>query len=292
MSEQAMTAPLVELLGPTRRTHIVDIGANPIDGEPPYKSMLAAGLARLTGFEPQAEALARLEAAKGPNESYLPHAIGDGGEAWLNLCAYSGWSSLLTPRQAALEVFSYFKPNAQVIGRIPVRTTRLDDLTVLAEIDMLKIDVQGAELAVFQNAREKLRSAVAIQTEISFIALYDKQPSFGEIDIELRAQGFVPHCFKAVKFSPMAPYAKPESWTPATNQLLEADIVYVRDFVDPDAMSDEQLKHLCLIAQYLYGSIELCGRCIDLLQRRGALPPDTLARYTALLETARPSTAS
>ncbi|MDT3381991.1 FkbM family methyltransferase [Labrys neptuniae] len=287
-----MTTPLVELLGPARRTHIVDIGANPIDGDPPYKSMLAAGLARLTGFEPQAEALARLEAAKGPNESYLPHAIGDGGEAYLNLCAYSGWSSLLTPRQDALEVFSYFKPNAQVIGRIPVRTTRLDDLTVLPEIDMLKIDVQGAELAVFRNAREKLRSAVAIQTEISFVALYENQPGFGEIDIELRAQGFVPHCFKAVKFSPMAPYARPESWTPATNQLLEADIVYVRDFVDPDAMSDEQLKHLCLIAQYLYGSIELCGRCIDLLQRRGALPPDTLARYTALLETARPSTAS
>ena len=51
-----------------------------------------------------AEALARLEAAKGPNESYLPHAIGDGGEAYLNLCAYSGWSSLLTPRQDALEI--------------------------------------------------------------------------------------------------------------------------------------------------------------------------------------------
>lgn len=289
MSEQAMPAPLFELLRPARRSHIVDIGANPIDGEPPYKAMLAAGLARLTGFEPQAEALARLEAAKGPHESYLPHAIGDGTEAMLNLCAYSGWSSLLTPSRTALEVFSYFKPNAEVIGRIPVRTTRLDDLAVLPEIDMLKIDVQGAELAVFRHGREKLRSAVAIQTEISFVALYDNQPGFGEIDIELRTQGFVPHCFKAVKFSPMAPYARPESWAPATNQLLEADIVYVRDFVGPDAMTDEQLKHLCLLTHYCYGSVELCGRCIDLLCRRGALPADTLARYTALLERLRPA---
>ena len=33
----------------------------PIDGDPPYKAMLAAGLCEVTGFEPQAEALARLE---------------------------------------------------------------------------------------------------------------------------------------------------------------------------------------------------------------------------------------
>ena len=35
---------LTEILKPARATAIVDIGANPIDGEPPYKAMLAAGL--------------------------------------------------------------------------------------------------------------------------------------------------------------------------------------------------------------------------------------------------------
>ncbi|WP_448951033.1 FkbM family methyltransferase [Labrys neptuniae] len=283
-----MTSSLIELIGPARRTHIVDIGANPIDGEPPYHAMLQAGLCRLTGFEPQAEALARLEAAKGANEAYLPHAIGDGGEAYLNLCAYSGWTSLLTPRQAALEVFAPFKPNAEVIGRIPVRTTRLDDLEVLEDIDMLKIDVQGAELAVFRHGRQKLRSAVAIQTEISFITLYDDQPGFGEIDIELRAQGFVPHSFKAVKFGAMTPDIRPASWTPPASQLLEADLIYVRDFVDPDAMTTEQLKHLALLAHYCFGSVDLCGRCLDLLRRRGAVPAGALARYTALLDALRP----
>ena len=32
---------------------VVDIGANPIDGDPPYRLLLDAGLCRVTGFEPQ-----------------------------------------------------------------------------------------------------------------------------------------------------------------------------------------------------------------------------------------------
>ena len=34
-------------------TEIVDIGANPIEGEAPYRNLLAEGLCRVTGFEPQ-----------------------------------------------------------------------------------------------------------------------------------------------------------------------------------------------------------------------------------------------
>jgi hypothetical protein len=36
---------------------------------------------------------------------------------------------------------------------------------------------------------------VAIQAEISFVVLYKNQPSLGDVDLELRSQGFVPHCF-------------------------------------------------------------------------------------------------
>ena len=34
------------------------------------------------------------------------------------------------------------------------------------------------------------------------------------------------------------------------NQMLEADIVYVRDFSQASSMSVEQLKHLALIAHH------------------------------------------
>jgi hypothetical protein len=50
-------------------TRVVDIGANPVDGAPPYKPLLDAQLCRLTGFEPQPVALAELNRKKGTNKS-------------------------------------------------------------------------------------------------------------------------------------------------------------------------------------------------------------------------------
>ena len=48
---------LCQLLSPNRLTEVVDVGANPIVGDPPYKPMLDAGLCNVTGFEPQLDAL-------------------------------------------------------------------------------------------------------------------------------------------------------------------------------------------------------------------------------------------
>jgi len=69
--------PLNEILRPARLTSIVDIGANPIDGDPPYRAMLAAGLCEVTGFEPQESAFQKLEGKRGPRERYLRHALAD-----------------------------------------------------------------------------------------------------------------------------------------------------------------------------------------------------------------------
>lgn len=48
------------------RVKVVDIGANPIDGSPPYAALLKAGNADVVGFEPNPEALAKLNEMKGP----------------------------------------------------------------------------------------------------------------------------------------------------------------------------------------------------------------------------------
>jgi hypothetical protein len=60
------------ILAPERLTAVVDIGANPIDGSPPYKPMLTQRLCTVVGFEPQADALALLNQSKSEFETYLP----------------------------------------------------------------------------------------------------------------------------------------------------------------------------------------------------------------------------
>ncbi|TBW38244.1 FkbM family methyltransferase [Siculibacillus lacustris] len=271
-----------DLLRLARTTEIVDIGANPIDGDPPYKPMLAAGLCRVTGFEPQPEALAALLAAKGPHERYLPHAVGDGGTHELKICRASGLTSLYEPDPAAFALFDVLKPLSEVIERVEIATRRLDDIDEIEHLDFLKIDIQGGELDVFRSGRRKLAEAVAIQTEVSFMTLYQGQPAIGEIDVELRAQGFVPHCFAGVKLWPIAPCVIGGDPRRPLNQLLEADLVYVRDFAHPEGLSDDQLKHLATIAHHCYASIDLALRLILLLEQRGAVPPGTRKAYVAL----------
>jgi FkbM family methyltransferase len=271
------------LLSMGRLTHVVDIGANPIEGLPPYKLLLDAQLCRVTGFEPQASALAELNLKKGANEAYFPYAVGDGKEHILNLCAYSGWTSVFVPSAAALDAFSFFKNNARIVGQTRVQTRRLDDLVEVADIDFLKIDIQGGELAVFVHGREKLKNAVVIQTELQFVNLYEGQPSFGEVDQELRAQGFIPHAFAALKKWPISPLQFGGNPTQPLNQLLEADLVYVRDFIHADSMSSDQLKHLCLIAHSCYNSFDLAGRCVALLAQRGVISSGSLQQYIDIL---------
>lgn len=273
---------LADFLKPDRLTHVVDVGANPIEGDPPYKKMLQSNLCRVTGFEPQLSALHELNAKKSENETYLPYALGSGGDKVLNVCRYSGWTSLLKPRKATLDIFSQFKNNAQVIQTLDVKTHRLDDLPEVTAFDLLKIDVQGGELDVFMGGINHLKNAVAIQTEVSFITLYEKQPCFGTIDLTLRKLGFVPHCFNQVKTWPVGPLQFEGNSPQQFNQLLEADVVYVKDFIDPVLMSNEQLKHLCLLMFHCYGSLDLSGRCIELLESRGVLP-DGVKKYVEFL---------
>jgi hypothetical protein len=119
-----MGAAFRNLLSPQRITHVVDVGASPIeaDGEPPYTSMLAAGLCRVTGFEPQHWALLELQQKKGPNERYLPYAVGDGHLHTLNICSASGMTSLLEPDPVTLGLFEFLKGYGEVIERVPIQT--------------------------------------------------------------------------------------------------------------------------------------------------------------------------
>jgi FkbM family methyltransferase len=274
---------LSDLLAPKRLTEVVDIGANPIDGTPPYALMLSAGLCRVTGFEPQEDALLELQRRKGPNERYLPDAVGDGGEHLLNVCVAPGMTSLLEPDPKTLALFDVLKRLGEVTDQIPVQTRRLDDIAEIEQLDFLKIDIQGSELAVFRNGTAKLSRTVAIQTEVSFVTVYRNQPSLGDVDLELRRQGFIPHCIAALKQWPIAPCVIKNDPRKPLNQLLEADIVYARDFSRPESIDAEQLKHLALIAHCCYASVDLALRCVMLLEQRGALEAGATQHYSRLL---------
>src|SRR5512140_3849238 len=102
-------------------------------------------------------------------------------------------TSPLEPNMDVLKWFHGFAEWAAVKEERPVTTHRLDDLSEITALDMLKIDVQGAEVSVFNGGRQRLSRAVVVHSEVCFLSLYKGQPLFGEIDLELRSLGLIPH---------------------------------------------------------------------------------------------------
>jgi FkbM family methyltransferase len=280
-----VTSPLLlrDLVRCSRPTSILDIGANPVDSDPPYQQMLDYGLCMVTGFEPQQLALAMLERRKGPLERYRPEVVADGREHRLKITQSSGMTSLLTPDHNQLRLFNGFSEWGSVVEEHDVQTHRLDDLDI-DEFDLLKIDVQGSELMVFQHGRDRLSNAVAIHTEVSLVPLYHGQPTFGDVDGELRSQGFMPHSIPDVKRWAIAPTVFDNNIYTAGNQVLEADVVYIRDLAHPELMTSEQLSHLAMIAFHIYGSIDLAVYCIIELRQRGRVAEDAVEQLMAIFD--------
>ncbi len=280
---------LIDLMGgtePPEPLEIVDVGANPIDGEPPYAPLLTAGVARVTGFEPQPSAYEELQALADEAHRYLPYAVGDGAEHDLFVCEQSGFTSMLEPDPDQLALLTDFPRMAQVVGRHRMGTQRLDDIAELDRMDLLKIDIQGGEREVFEHGRRLLAGTVAVQTEVNFFRLYRGQPTFADVDLELRAQGFVPHAFVATKTWPLAPVQWADPFQEQAHQLVEADVLYVRDPAHARDLTGAQLRRLGLIAHLAYASCGLTLLCVRELVRRGELPQRAAEEYAASLAVA------
>jgi FkbM family methyltransferase len=266
---QAQAAPSFSSLTNTAtRIKIVDVGANPVDGTPPYAPLMAAGNAEVIGFEPNPDALARLHAIKGPHETYLPYVIGDGQRHILKICSAEGMTSLLEPNPNVLDRFHGFPRWRQVIGRLPVNTVRLDDIEQTRGLDLLKIDIQGGELMVFQNAIERLQDALVIQTEVEFLQMYVDQPLFGDVDVFLRQHGFVFHRFEAMKSRTIAPMLVNGDIYAGLSQTVWADALFVRDFTRLALLSDRQVLAMAMIMHDCYQSYDLTLHLLTALDAR------------------------
>ena len=255
--KKSFPSSLRALLGATCAIKIVDIGANPIDGPAPYAALLASGQTQVVGFEPNLDALAELNTRKGPSETYLPYAVGDGAKHTLRHCRLPGMTSLLEPNPAVLSLFASFKEWAQVVRTEDVQTVRLDDVAETTGLDLLKIDIQGGELMVFENAVQRLSQAVVIHTEVEFLSMYIGQPLFSDVERFLRGQGYVLHKFAPLVTRDLSPILLSNDPYTGHSQILWADAIFVRDFTRLELLSSEQLLRMAVILYDCYQSYDI-----------------------------------
>ncbi len=270
-----------ELLdGAAPKIKIADVGALPIEGMTnSWASLVEQGLCEIIGFEPNEEGCAKLNAEAKPSQRYLPYAVGDGKPATFRQCNFPMTSSLFEPNAALLDSFTGLGELTQVVSRDPIETHRLDDIDTAAGTDLLKLDVQGAELMIIENATKTLADTLVVETEAEFVQLYENQPLFAEVDQELRRQGFVFHLFLGFAGRTFKPMLIANDPARALSQVLWTEAVYVRDFMALEKLSEKQLLKMAIILHEAYNSCDLVHLC---LQARDAKTGDNLAdRYLA-----------
>jgi len=172
-------------------------------------------------------------------------------------------TSLLEPNAELYRYFHGFPDWGRVVSEQMVDTVRLDDVPEIINLDFLKIDIQGGELMVFQNARRLLAKCIVIQTEVEFLPLYHHQPLFSEVELFLRELGFTFHRFWPEPNSRViSPLLVNNNIYAGLSQIVAADAVFVRDFTKLDVLSSDQLLRMALIMHDVYGSFDLVLRAL------------------------------
>ena len=266
---------------------IVDVGASEVtSSHTPYAALVATGRGWVTGFEPDAAALAQLKLNHGdnPHYRYWPHVVGDGQPATFHETQWSPTGSLLEPNRALLDRYHQLGQHVLVKARHTVPTVRLDDVLAPGGMDLLKIDVQGAERLVFDGAAARLDECLMVWTEVEFVPLYRDQPLFGDIDARLRQHGLQFLCFAGLAQRALAswPVGAP---APQAQQQLWADALYVPTPERISRLTLDAASRLALLAHHVARAWDLCHAA--LLRVDGISGSDFAARYLAAAQPQR-----
>ncbi len=269
---------LVQTVSLDGKIEVLDIGANPIEGEVSYQALLDSGYANVTGFEPQEEALAALEARKSDAETYLPHALGDGKKKTLHLYQSTGFTSIF-PADPASAAYLHFEKGMTETAAVDMPTRRLDSLKPVGKVDFLKIDVQGSETAIISNGVKKLSGAMVVQTEVRMFPLYLGEPRYGELEAELVAQGFEFLRFATLKHASLAKGFKRRLKRAQFAQAVDGDAFFLRNMRLVNSYSDDQMRKLAVIADSIMGNYDLTLYALEQLQSRGLIDGAQIERY-------------
>ncbi|MFA5995913.1 MAG: FkbM family methyltransferase [Patescibacteria group bacterium] len=200
----------------------------------------------LTGFDANAEECKRMEQLPHPFRSarYLPYAItGQAGEAILYHTKSKFCFSLLEPNANWLNRF-YYKDLFTVIDSSTINVKALSDIKELCGIDfdVMKIDTQGLELPILQQAESILEEIFYLEPETGFVENYKGESTFADVNNFLRK-----HNFLLFDFNDSHRIARDNVFQhhlTGKEQPLWTEAVYLKDYIALHKQNSPQIAQL------------------------------------------------
>lgn len=171
--------------------YIVDVGASgglhsrwPKIADSNFKAVL---------FEPDPREYDRLKQSVGKNYIVLNSALSNlPKEHKFNLCQQQTNSSIFLPNIELLDKYPEVE-RFDVVNTITIKTDTMDNQlhnAGLIEVDFIKIDTQGYDLAILEGAEKTLENVIGLEIEVEFLPMYKNQPLFPEVNQFVTSHGF------------------------------------------------------------------------------------------------------
>ena len=201
----------------------------------------------------------------------LPYALwSKETELMLNINNTPGTSSVLESNIPFLSQFDDSQ-RYELKHQIKISTRTIDSLHnsgELADVDFMKIDVQGAEVEIMKGGVNFLKNnLVGLESEVLFTHLYHKQPLFSDIEVFVRQElGLELWDIRKTYWK----YSQTRYKNPTKGRLIFGDALFLRPFLTLDtwllSMDSDKAKsklHMLITVTLAYGYLDYADAILN-----------------------------
>ena len=174
-------------------------------------------------------------------------------------------SSLYKTNNEILKDFDNFSEH-EVIESIKVKSSKIFDIKELIDIDLIKIDAEGAELEILRGMESKLDSVFVIELEAQFIERYIGSPLFFEINKYLTEKDFEIFLINQEAWI----RNKKNSNINSNHKIIWADVVYFKKVSSINSINNYEEKNIpekFIISQVFYNLYDEAHHSLNFFEK-------------------------